>query len=288
MLQMRRRNACEQLYFAHSQPVLKHMRDLSTGQHARSTRAWRQRWPDMCGCPDTCSARRSSSRRAPNRLDIGPKETNCARNESQKVLQPGSMAMHVRKGTTRSGRTKSGATRSGATQVQIITKQRRKIVNVEHIGSTHTDVDGAVMVEIAKERIRTHTKTAGHVEFDIGDHSPTAASRLVLQRAYSRFLFDTLASVYDRLGFNTVVGDSVRRDLVIARIIEPSSKPDRRRRQFRRHSCRIVVALVVEVAAEPEGSEPRLRWTLEQSMNHESEIMGWVNFLGHLGEGPRN
>ena len=36
---------------------------------------------------------------------------------------------------------------------------------------------------------------------------------------------DVLASVYDRLGFN-VVGDAVFRDLVIARIVEPTSKAD--------------------------------------------------------------
>jgi Transposase DDE domain len=41
----------------------------------------------------------------------------------------------------------------------------------------------------------------------------------------SRLLYDVLASVYDRLGFN-VVGDAVFRDLVIARIVEPTSKAD--------------------------------------------------------------
>lgn len=126
------------------------------------------------------------------------------------------MAMYVRK----------GATRSGATQVQIVTKQGRKIVNVEHIGSAHTEVDVAVMVEIAKNRIREHAEVAGNVEFDLGDRGPTVASRLVLQRTYSRFLFDTLAGVYTRLGFGDAVDDEVFRDLVIARIIEPSSKLD--------------------------------------------------------------
>jgi Transposase DDE domain len=43
--------------------------------------------------------------------------------------------------------------------------------------------------------------------------------------ASSRLLYDVLAAVYDRLGFN-VVGDAVFRDLVIARIVEPTSKAD--------------------------------------------------------------
>ena len=41
----------------------------------------------------------------------------------------------------------------------------------------------------------------------------------------SRLLYDVLAAVYDRLGFDEV-GDTVFRDLVIARIVEPTSKAD--------------------------------------------------------------
>jgi len=41
------------------------------------------------------------------------------------------MAVYVRK----------GATRSGATQVQIVTKEGRQIVHVDHIGSAHTDAE---------------------------------------------------------------------------------------------------------------------------------------------------
>ncbi len=43
--------------------------------------------------------------------------------------------------------------------------------------------------------------------------------------ASSRLLYDTLGHVYDWLGFDTV-GDAVFRDLVIARIVEPTSKLD--------------------------------------------------------------
>lgn len=127
------------------------------------------------------------------------------------------MAMYVRK----------GATRSGATQVQIVTKHGREIVGVDHIGSAHTDSEVAAMVEIAKRRIRESAEAAGSVELDLGDDTaPTVASQLTLQRAYSRFLYDTLAGVYERLGFDQAVNDGVFRDLVIARVIEPASKLD--------------------------------------------------------------
>ena len=44
-------------------------------------------------------------------------------------------------------------------------------------------------------------------------------------RASSRLLYDVLGHVYDWLGFDAV-GDLVFRDLVIARIVEPTSKLD--------------------------------------------------------------
>lgn len=127
------------------------------------------------------------------------------------------MTMYLRK----------SATRPGAAQVQIFTKQGRQIVNVEHIGYAHTEADLATLWEIAQQRIHGHSREVGDVEFDLGlDDAPTAASRLVLQRSYSRFLYDTLAGVYKHLEFEAAVSDPVFRDLVIASVIEPSSKLD--------------------------------------------------------------
>jgi len=120
-------------------------------------------------------------------------------------------------------------TGSGATAVQIVTKQGRQVIGVEHLGSTHTDADLAVLVETARERIREHIREAGQVEWDIGleDAAAVASSPVVVKRSYSRVLFEALTGVYDRLEFTTATnGDAVFRDLVIARIIEPSSKLD--------------------------------------------------------------
>ncbi|ANZ28500.1 hypothetical protein A4U64_26785 (plasmid) [Rhodococcus sp. WB1] len=44
-------------------------------------------------------------------------------------------------------------------------------------------------------------------------------------RTSARLLYGVLAFVYDRLGFD-VLGDTVFKDLVIARILEPTSKID--------------------------------------------------------------
>jgi len=83
------------------------------------------------------------------------------------------------------------------------------------------------MVEIAKRRIRERAEAAGSVELDLGDDTaPTAAARLTLQHAYSRFVYDALVGIYQRLGFDQAVTDRVIRDLVVARVIEPASKLD--------------------------------------------------------------
>ncbi len=119
-------------------------------------------------------------------------------------------------------------TGSGATAVQIVTKQGREVVGVEHLGSAHTGTDLAVLVEVGRERIRERARQAGQVELDLGlDAAAASVSRVVLRRSYSRVLFEALTSVYDRLGFTAATGgDAVFRDLVIARIIEPASKLD--------------------------------------------------------------
>jgi hypothetical protein len=113
--------------------------------------------------------------------------------------------------------------------VQIVTKQGRQVVAVEHLGSAHTDADLSVLVETAREGIRERIRETGQVELDLGleGAAAVASSRVVLKRSYSRVLFEALTGVYDRLGFTTATkDDAVFRDLVIARIIEPPSKLD--------------------------------------------------------------
>jgi len=110
--------------------------------------------------------------------------------------------------------------------VQIVEKRGRQIVGVEHLGSAHTDTDLALLLEVGRARLREREGAAGQGEFDFGGSGEAPAPRALVQRTHSRLLYDTLAGVYERLGFDTAVGDGVFRDLVIARIIEPSSKLD--------------------------------------------------------------
>nr|WP_010541257.1 hypothetical protein [Dietzia alimentaria] len=111
--------------------------------------------------------------------------------------------------------------------MQIWEKIRGRRQLVAHIGSAHTPGELAALIEIAKQRIH-----ADQHELDLGLEDAASAvidlparSAAVAKRSSSRILWQGLAGSYERLGFN-VVADPVFRDLVLARLVEPTSKLD--------------------------------------------------------------
>jgi hypothetical protein len=109
-------------------------------------------------------------------------------------------------------------TGSGATAVQIITKHGRDVVDVDHIGSAHDDIKLKFLLGIAKQKL-----CEGQLSLLDDEDDPTAS--MGAARSQSRLLYEVLADVYARLGFD-VIDDDVFKNLVIARIIEPASKLD--------------------------------------------------------------
>jgi hypothetical protein len=111
-------------------------------------------------------------------------------------------------------------TASGATAVQIVHSNRRGARDIEHIGSAHNEQELAALKAAAAERL-----AAGQQQLDFGmlagsGSLPITSSRMAV-------LWDCLDLVYTQLGFGVKAnGDSVFRDLVLARIIEPTSKLD--------------------------------------------------------------
>ncbi|WP_123913672.1 IS1634 family transposase [Georgenia muralis] len=136
-------------------------------------------------------------------------------------------------------------TASGATAVQIAESVggRRRIV--VHVGSAHTEAELGLLVERARELL----DDPGQDQLDLGlepaaprttligrpgvaalfgepgspvqeRRGPVAPPRVVATS--SRVLYDALAAVFTDLGFDAL-GDEVFRDLVIARIVEPTS-----------------------------------------------------------------
>ncbi len=134
-------------------------------------------------------------------------------------------------------------TASGAVAVQVACKDRGRVRIVEHVGSARTDAELGILLERAR---RIVGGDQGVLDLDVPDPveriadvadfrapallppEPVPAMFASAARTVgtsSRLLYEVLAGVYDKLGFG-VVADPVFRDLVIARIVEPTSKAD--------------------------------------------------------------
>src|SRR5450830_1142476 len=141
-------------------------------------------------------------------------------------------------------------TASGAVAVQVVTRRGRQVEQVEHVGSAHTDAELALLLTAARERV-----SPGPDVLDLGDLvrvpsrmddvadwtttstpaepqvSPTggrpasvaAGGRVVGTSAV--LLWGVLTSAYARLGFD-VLADEGFRAMVLARIVEPTSKAE--------------------------------------------------------------
>jgi Transposase DDE domain len=135
-------------------------------------------------------------------------------------------------------------TASGAVAVQVMRKAGRRDELVEHVGSAHTDVELGVLLERARRivigdqdvldfEVPARTQRASDVadwrtgtltlSAGVPKGAPAPPGRTAATS--SRLLYDVLGALYDWLGFDAV-DDAVFRDLVIARIVEPTSKAD--------------------------------------------------------------
>nr|WP_101598902.1 hypothetical protein [Brevibacterium aurantiacum] len=114
-------------------------------------------------------------------------------------------------------------TASGATAVQIVTKRHGKLTVIEHLGSAHIPAQLAALEEAGREKINESTGQLS-LDLDTGSKVSTASRRRVKGSA-SRLLIDTIRTAYGRLRFH-VVDDEAFFQLVLARIVEPTSTSD--------------------------------------------------------------
>lgn len=114
-------------------------------------------------------------------------------------------------------------TASGARAVQIVWSRRHGKREIEHLGSAHDDVSWELLKAVGRQRI-----AAGQGEFDLGLNTPPeAGGPLPITSTRMAHLWDALAAGYRAVGFDQVTGgDEVFQALVLARIIEPTSKLD--------------------------------------------------------------
>ena len=135
-------------------------------------------------------------------------------------------------------------TASGAVAVQVARRDRGQVVIVAHVGSAHTDAELGILLDAARG-IVAGEQQALDIEVpqrptrvqDVADWrtstlipappvpagEPVPSGRTAATN--SRLLYELLGAVYDWLGFGAA-DDPVFRDLVIARIVEPTSKLD--------------------------------------------------------------
>jgi hypothetical protein len=113
-------------------------------------------------------------------------------------------------------------TASGATAVQIVHSTRRGSRDIEHLGSAHDEAELEALKAVARQRL-----AQDQLELDLGLEAAAGAGPLEITASRMAHLWDTLCRAYDVLGFDEVAGgDEVFRQLVLARIIEPTSKQD--------------------------------------------------------------
>lgn len=133
-------------------------------------------------------------------------------------------------------------TKSGATAVQIARYVGGRQEIVKHIGSAHTDVELGMLLERARAWLEPDQQVLDlGVTRQVPAEKPLAGGQSTLfeptpgpvqvdtpgrtESTGSVLLRQVLVDVYDQLGFG-ILGDTVFRDLVIARIVEPGSKRD--------------------------------------------------------------
>ena len=113
-------------------------------------------------------------------------------------------------------------TASGAFAVQIVWSSRRGSRSIEHIGSAHDGASLEALKAAAAERM-----SAGQATLDLGLAPAAGLGPLPITSSRMSYLWNGLCVAYEALGFVAAVkGDTVFRDLVFARVIEPTSKID--------------------------------------------------------------
>jgi DDE family transposase len=132
-------------------------------------------------------------------------------------------------------------TASGARAVQIVWSTRRGSRRIEHLGSAHTPEEVEALRAVGKQRIEE-----GQAQLDLGLEVAAAAGSggpLEIINTRMGHLWDALCRAYDALGFDAATsGDEVFGQLVLARIVEPTSKED---------SIRVVEEVGIKPASYP-------------------------------------
>ena len=110
-------------------------------------------------------------------------------------------------------------TASGATAVQIVVKEGRKNRIIEHLGSAHDEAGLAVLMAAGRAKLVPPDQQM----LDFSAATPTQPA--VVAGSSSALLVEVVQATWKALGFD-VVGDEAFFQLVLARLVEPTSMLD--------------------------------------------------------------
>jgi len=111
--------------------------------------------------------------------------------------------------------------RSGSTYIQIAERRDGRDVVLEHVGTARNEAELAVLLEIARAKIHPGQ---GELELGVSSGGPASGTGVITGKR-SALLWQVLTHVYAHLGFDAI-GDEAFKQLVLARLIEPTSKAD--------------------------------------------------------------
>ena len=139
-------------------------------------------------------------------------------------------------------------TASGAVAVQVVTRRGRLVEQVEHVGSAHSDAELALLLAVARERllpgqdgldlgevpavparmddVANWTSSSGlgdPVAAPVGGRRASVSAGGRVLGTSAALLWQALTGAYARLGFDVLADDGFRA-MVLARIVEPTSK----------------------------------------------------------------
>ncbi|BDZ62710.1 hypothetical protein GCM10025873_25010 [Demequina sediminis] len=112
-------------------------------------------------------------------------------------------------------------TSSGATAVQIVEKRRGVRTILKHVGSAHSEAELALLMVVAQQELHEGQDT---LDLDL-DPAPVPRSEARVLSSASEILWNVLVDAYQELGFDALADDAFRA-LVLARLVEPTSKAD--------------------------------------------------------------
>lgn len=137
-------------------------------------------------------------------------------------------------------------TASGAVAVQVVTKQGGEVLDVDHVGSAPSDTELAILLDVAASRLRPGqdmlelglvearpSRMQDVADFTVGvpgdplvredDATRVVAGSVRVISTSSLLLWQVLLETYSRVGLD-VLSDEAFRAMVLARIVEPTSK----------------------------------------------------------------